>query len=124
MPTDAPADQTYAQGRQFLYTQAYIAPSEPQYVSQLVYAQPTAVYMQATPVYSDVYVHPSNYDQDNSLQGSARYTTPVEQLQSTVAIADELPNQGVGQQSSQSVTQNYIKVGSRAREQMKFVIGI
>ncbi|CAD1480395.1 unnamed protein product, partial [Heterotrigona itama] len=110
VPTDAPADQTYAQGRQFLYTQAYVAPSQPQYVSQLVYAQPTAVYMQATPVYSDVYVHPSNYDQDNSLQGSARYTTPVEQLQSTVAIADELPNQGLGQQSSQqSVTQNYIK---------------
>ncbi|XP_043510829.1 uncharacterized protein LOC122529104 [Frieseomelitta varia] len=108
-PADSPADQTYAQGRQFLYTQAYIAPSQPQYVSQLVYAQPTAVYMQATPVYSDVYVHPSNYDQDNSLQGSARYTAPVEQLQSTVAIADELPNQGLGQQSSQSVTQNYIK---------------
>ncbi|KAK9299011.1 hypothetical protein QLX08_007840 [Tetragonisca angustula] len=108
-PVDAPADQTYAQGRQFLYTQAYIAPSQPQYVSQLVYAQPAAVYMQATPVYSDIYVHPSNYDQDNSLQNSARYATPVEQLQSTIAIADELPNQGLGQQSSQSVTQNYIK---------------
>ncbi|XP_068976032.1 uncharacterized protein [Bombus flavifrons] len=109
VPTYAPSDQAYAQGRQLLYTQAYIAPSQPQYVSQLVYTQPATVYMHATPVYSDVYARPPSYDQDNSLQGSVKYTAPLEELHSAASIADELPNQGLGQQNSQSVTQNYVK---------------
>lgn len=101
-----PVDQSYAQGRQLLYTQAYIAPSQPQYVSQLVYAQPAAIYMQAAPVYTDVYARPPGYDQDNSLQG--KYAAPIEHT----PVVDDLSNQVLGQQSSQAVTQNYVKVRS------------
>lgn len=100
-----PLDQSYAQGRQLLYTQAYIAPSQPQYVSQLVYAQPATIYMQATPVYTDVYARPPSHDRDNSLQG--KYAAPIEHTQ----LVDDLSNQVLGEQSSQGVTQNYAKVG-------------
>lgn len=72
--------------------------------------------MHATPVYSDVYARPPSYDQDNSLQGSVKYTAPFEEFHSAASIADELPNQGLGQQNSQSVTQNYVKVRSDARK--------
>lgn len=99
-----PLDQSYAQGRQLLYTQAYIAPSQPQYVSQLVYAQPAAIYMQATPVYTDVYARPPSHDRDNSLQG--KYAAPIEHTQ----VVDDLSNHVLGKQSSQAaVTQNYVK---------------
>lgn len=103
-----PVDQSYAQGRQLLYTQAYIAPSQPsQYVSQLVYAQPATIYMQAAPVYTDVYARPPGYDQDNSLQG--KYAAPIEHT----PVVDDLSNQVLGQQSSHTVTRNYVKVRSR-----------
>lgn len=113
-PIYASQDQSAAQGRQFLYTQANLTPVQPQYVSQLVYALPAMVYMHATPVYSDAYERPSGYEQDNFLQGNVKYTAPPEQLQSEKPVADEVPNQVLGQQSSQSVTQNYVKVGSDA----------
>nr|XP_033339214.1 paternally-expressed gene 3 protein-like isoform X1 [Megalopta genalis] len=103
-------DQSYAQGRQFLYTQAYVAQSQPQYVSQLVYAQPAAVYMHATPVYSDVYARTPAYAQDNGEQGNVKYSEPPEQSETaTEPLADELPNQVLAQQASQSVSQNYVK---------------
>lgn len=111
VPTYVPADQSYAQGRQLLYTQAYIAPPRPQYVSQLVY-QPATVYMHATPVYTDVYARPTTYVQDNSVQGTLKYTQPPEQPPTAAPDADELPNHLLTQQTSQSVTQNYVKVGS------------
>ncbi|XP_076659394.1 uncharacterized protein LOC143362817 isoform X2 [Halictus rubicundus] len=102
-------DQSYAQGRQFLYTQAYLTPSQPQYVSQLVYAQPTTVYMHATPVYSDVYARAPAYVQDNTLQGNIKYSATPEQSETDALVSDELPNQVLAQQTSQSVSQNYVK---------------
>ncbi|XP_015439477.1 PREDICTED: uncharacterized protein LOC107194372 [Dufourea novaeangliae] len=109
VPTYVPSDQSLAQGRQFLYTQAYIAPPHPQYVSQLVYTQPATVYMHATPVYNDVYARAPAYSQDNSLHTNVNYNGPPEQLETSVPIADELPNQVLTQQTSQSVAQNYVK---------------
>ncbi|XP_017799446.1 PREDICTED: uncharacterized protein LOC108580246 [Habropoda laboriosa] len=109
VPPYVPSDQSHAQGRQFLYTRAYVAPSQPQYVSQLVYAQPTTVYMHATPVYNDVYARAPSYVQDNSLHGNVKYATQAEQLDSAAPVADELPNQASVQQTSQSVAQNYVK---------------
>lgn len=113
VPAYVPADQSYAQGRQLLYTQAYVAPqeaSQPQYVPQLVYTQPATIYMQATPVYSDIYARPPTYVQDNSLQGTVKYNAPAEQLDAAAPVADELPNQALAQQTSQTVSQTYIKV--------------
>nr|XP_031843520.1 uncharacterized protein LOC116431781 [Nomia melanderi] len=107
--TYVPQDQSYAQGRQFLYTQAYIAPSQPQYVSQLVYAQPTTVYMHAAPVYNDVYARVPTYVQDNVLQGNVKYNAPPEQPETAVPLAEELPNQVLTQQTGQSGSQNYVK---------------
>ncbi|CAK9806542.1 hypothetical protein ANTPLA_LOCUS4927 [Anthophora plagiata] len=104
-----PSDQSHAQGRQFLYTRAYIAPSQPQYVSQLVYAHPTTVYMHATPIYNDVYARAPSYVQDNSLHGTVKYTTQAEHQDSAASVADELPNQALVQQTSQSIAQNYVK---------------
>ncbi|XP_026669971.1 uncharacterized protein LOC108625454 [Ceratina calcarata] len=102
----APSDQTFAQGRQLLYTQAYVSPSsQPQYVPQLVYAQPTTtVYMHATPVYNPVYARAPAYVQDNSLQANVNYAISSEQLDATVA--DELPDQVLAHQPS---AQNYVK---------------
>ncbi|XP_076283582.1 uncharacterized protein LOC143210542 isoform X2 [Lasioglossum baleicum] len=102
-------DQSYAQGRQLLYTQAYLTPTQPQYVSQLVYAQPTTVYMHATPVYSDMFTRAPTYVQDNTLQSSIKYNTAPEQSEPDAPLSDELPNQVLAQQTSQSVSQNYVK---------------
>nr|XP_012150187.1 PREDICTED: uncharacterized protein LOC100875777 isoform X1 [Megachile rotundata]XP_012150190.1 PREDICTED: uncharacterized protein LOC100875777 isoform X2 [Megachile rotundata] len=106
VPTYVPRDQSYAQGRQFLYTQAYIAPTQPQYVPQFVYTQPT-VYMPATPVYSDIYARAPAYVQDNALQSSSKYKAS-EQLDAS-PIPDELSGPVLVQQTSQSVSQNYVK---------------
>ncbi|XP_076763144.1 uncharacterized protein LOC143430654 [Xylocopa sonorina] len=108
VPAYVPTDQSQAQGRQLLYTQAYVAPSQPQYVSQLVYAQPTTVYMHATPVYSDVYARASTYVQDNSLQGNAKHATPPEQSDNVTPV-EELSNQDLDHQLGQSVSQSYVK---------------
>ncbi|CAL7939858.1 unnamed protein product [Xylocopa violacea] len=108
VPAYVPSDQSQAQGRQLLYTQAYVAPSQPQYVSQLVYAQPTTVYMHATPVYSDVYARAPTYVQDNSLQGSVQHATPPEQSDNVTPV-EELPNQVLGHQPGQSVSESYAK---------------
>ncbi|XP_076173379.1 uncharacterized protein LOC143149696 [Ptiloglossa arizonensis] len=110
VPTYVPSDQSYAQGRQFLYTQAYIAQPQPQYVPRLVYTQPTMVYMHATPVYSDVYARAPAYLQDNTLHASGKYNAPGEQLDTATTIADhQLPTQIPVQQASQTVSQNYVK---------------
>ncbi|XP_076621677.1 uncharacterized protein LOC143342079 [Colletes latitarsis] len=109
VPTYFPTEQSYAQGRQFLYTQAYIAQPQPQYVPQLVYAQPTMVYMHATPVYSDVYARAPAYAQDNAPHANGKYNVPTEQLDTATTIADQLPNQAPIQQASQTVSLNYVK---------------
>ncbi|XP_076237885.1 uncharacterized protein LOC143181389 [Calliopsis andreniformis] len=109
VPAYTATDQAYAQGRQLLYTQAYIAPSRPQYVPQLVYTQPATVYMHATPVYSDIYARPTTYVQDNSLQGPLKYSPQAEQLVPATPVPEELPNQILAQQTSQSVEQEYVK---------------
>lgn len=108
--TYVPQDQSYAQGRQFLYTQAYMTPAQPQYVSQLVYAQPTTDHMQAAPVFNDVYVRVPAYVQDNVLQGNVKYNAPSEQPETAAPLAEELPNQVLVQQTGQSGPQNYVKV--------------
>ncbi|XP_053997372.1 uncharacterized protein LOC128886473 [Hylaeus anthracinus] len=107
VPTYFPSDQSYNQGRQFLYTQAYIAQPQSQYVPQLVYTQPTMVYMHATPVYTDVYARAPAYAQDNSLPANGKYSAPPEQLDTATTIADQLPNHV--QQASQSLSLNYVK---------------
>ncbi|XP_034183065.1 uncharacterized protein LOC117605611 isoform X2 [Osmia lignaria lignaria] len=109
VPTYLSPDQSYAQGRQFLYTQAYIAPSQSQYVPQFVYSQPTTVYMHATPVYSDIYARTPTYVQDNALQAGSKYKPSSDQLDTGVPVADELAGQVLVQQTSQSVSQNYVK---------------
>lgn len=95
VPTYVPSDQSSAQGRQFLYTQAYITPPQPQDAPRPVYAQPTTVYtpMHGAPVYRDAYARPSIYAQDNSLQGNIQYAVAPEYSDSPAQIDDESPNQ-------------------------------
>jgi len=94
-----------------LHTQAYITPSQPQYVQQLVYMHPGIVYDPAA-AYSDLYTRLPAYIQDNYLRGQANQYQTQQQLYIAPAIGQEAPKEDLQEQISQDLPQNYIKVGA------------
>lgn len=99
-----------------MHTQAYITPSQPQYVQQFVYAQPGLVYSDHAAAYSDLYARLPAYIQDNYLRAQAnQYQTQQQQQQQQLYIAPtlghEAPKEILQEQISQELPQNYIKVG-------------
>ncbi|XP_012226771.2 putative mediator of RNA polymerase II transcription subunit 12 isoform X1 [Linepithema humile] len=105
--------QSFAHGKTLLHTQAYIQPqlSQPQYVQQLVYAQPGIIYNDPTAAYSDLYSRlPVQYIQDNFLRGQANQYQTQQQLYVAQQIAQEAPKEILQEQVSQDLPQNYVKV--------------
>ncbi|KAL2731912.1 myb-like protein AA [Vespula squamosa] len=123
-------EQSYTQGKQLLYTQAYITQSHPQqqqqqqspppqqqqqqqqqHVSPVIYNQGNTLYTQTTPIQTDLYVRSPVYVQDNSLHGQInQYSGQTEQSYLSSASEQQLPKQILRQEESQSVSQNYVKV--------------
>lgn len=108
-PVYVQPQQSPAKGKTLLHTQAYITPSQPRYVQQLVYTQPGIVYTDPAAAYSDIYARLPAYIQDNSLPGQvSQYQT--QQLYVTPTIVSEAPKKVVQEQISQDPPQNYVKV--------------
>ncbi|XP_011694460.1 PREDICTED: uncharacterized protein LOC105453884 isoform X2 [Wasmannia auropunctata] len=102
------AQQPLTQGKTLLHTQAYITPSQPQYVQPLVYTQPGIVYSDPAAAYSDLYARLPAYIQDNYLRG--QINPYQQQLYIAPAIGPEAPKEILQEQISQDLPQNYIKV--------------
>ncbi|XP_011874262.1 PREDICTED: RNA polymerase II degradation factor 1-like [Vollenhovia emeryi] len=102
--------QPLAQGKTLLHTQAYIAPSHPQYVQQLVYTQPGLVYSDPAAAYSDFYARLPAYIQDNYLRGQVNQYQTQQQLYVAPPTGHEAPKEVLQEQISQDQPQNYIKV--------------
>ncbi|XP_018396185.1 PREDICTED: uncharacterized protein LOC108774545 isoform X2 [Cyphomyrmex costatus] len=96
--------QPLAEEKPILHTQAYITPSQPQYVHQLVYMQPGIIYSDPTAAYSDLYARLPAYIQDNYLRANQQ------QLYIAPTIGHEVPKEFLQEQISQELPQNYIKV--------------
>ncbi|XP_070148899.1 uncharacterized protein [Polyergus mexicanus] len=93
-----------------LHTQAYITPSQPHYVQQLVYMQPGIVYTDPTTAYSDIYARLPAYIQDNSLPGQVNQYQTQQELYVRPTIVTEAPDKVLQEQISQDLPQNYVKV--------------
>ncbi|XP_039304306.1 uncharacterized protein LOC105194912 isoform X2 [Solenopsis invicta] len=104
--------QPLAQGKNpLLHTQAYIAPSQPQYVQQLIYSQPGIGYNDPAAAYSDFYTRLPAYIQDNYLRGQLnQYQAQQQQLYVAPTIGPEAPKEILQEQIVQDLPQNYIKV--------------
>lgn len=111
IPLYVQPQQSLAQGKTLLHTQAYIAPSQPQYVQQVVYMQPGIIYSDPAAAYSDFYTRLPAYIQDNYLRGQVSQYQPQQQLY-IAPIGHEAPKEVLQQQISQDQPQNYIKVGT------------
>jgi len=111
--------QPVAQGKTLLHTQAYITPSQPQYVQQLVYTQPGIVYSDPAAAYSDLYARLPAYIQDNYLRGQANQYQTQQQLYIAPTIGQEAPKEDLQEQISQDLSQNYIKVGAIDRSRFR-----
>lgn len=111
-PQPQPQQQLISQGKKLLYTQAYIRPTQPQYLQQLVYApQPGVVYSEPNAAYSDLYARIPAYIQDNSLRDQVnQYQAQHQQLYVLPTIAHEAPRQVFQGQISQNIPQSYVKV--------------
>ncbi|XP_011149730.1 uncharacterized protein LOC105189370 isoform X2 [Harpegnathos saltator] len=102
--------QPLAQGKKLLYTQAYVTPSQPQYVQQLIYTQPGVVYSDPTAAYSDLYARIPAYIQENSLRGQVNQYETQQQVYVTPTIGHEAPKEVLQEQVGQELPQDYIKV--------------
>ncbi|XP_015173884.1 PREDICTED: adenylate cyclase, terminal-differentiation specific-like isoform X2 [Polistes dominula] len=122
-------EQSYSQGNQLLYTQAYITQpkqhrlqhqqqqqhyqqqQQQQHVSTVISNQGNALYTQTTPLQADLYVKSPVYVQDNSLHGQVnQYNGQTEQSYIS-SVTEQLPKQILREdEESQSVSQNYVKV--------------
>ncbi|XP_028051066.2 uncharacterized protein LOC105838808 isoform X2 [Monomorium pharaonis] len=103
--------QLLNQGKTLLHTQAYIAPSQPQYFQQFIYTQPGIVYSDPAAAYSDFYARLPAYIQDNYLRGQLnQYQTQQQQLYIAPAIGPEAPKEILQEQIGQDLSQNYLKV--------------
>lgn len=102
--------QLFAQGKKLFYTQAYVAPSQPQYVQQLIYTQPGAVYSDPTTAYSDLYARLPAYVQENSLHGQVNQYQTQQQVYVTPTTGHEAPKEVLQEQVSQELPQDYVKV--------------
>ncbi|XP_071634040.1 uncharacterized protein [Temnothorax longispinosus] len=109
-PLYAQPQQSLAQGKTLLHTQAYITPSQPQYVQQLVYTQPGIAYSDPAAAYSDFYARLPAYIQDNYLRGQLNQYQTQQQLYIAPTIGHEAPKEVLQEQISQDQSQNYIKV--------------
>ncbi|XP_072742976.1 uncharacterized protein [Anoplolepis gracilipes] len=109
-PVYVQPQQSPAKGKTLLHTQAYITPSQPRYVQQLIYTQPGVVYTDPAAAYSDIYARLPAYIQDNSLPGQVTQYQTQQQLYVTPTIVAEAPKQVLQEQISQDLPQNYVKV--------------
>jgi len=120
--------QSVPQGRALLHTQAYIAPTQPQYTQQFVYMQPGVIYSDPAAAYSNFYARIPAYIQDNSLHGqSNQYQGQSvllnqyqgqQQLYVTPTIDQETPKEILQEQIDQDLpAQAYVKV--RTAKQIK-----
>lgn len=112
--------QSLTQGKPLLHTQAYITPSQPQYVQQLVYTQPGIVYNDPAAAYSDLYARLPTYIQDNYLRGQVNQYQTQQQLYVAPTIGHEAPKEILQEQISQDQPQNYIKVGICVTDRNRF----
>ncbi|XP_014606484.1 PREDICTED: putative mediator of RNA polymerase II transcription subunit 12 [Polistes canadensis] len=123
-------EQSYSQGNQLLYTQAYITKpqqhrlhqqqqqhhqqqqQQQQHVSTVISNQGNALYTQTTPLQADLYVKSPVYVQDNSLHGQVnQYNGQTEQSYISSVTEQQLSKQILHEdEESQSVSQNYVKV--------------
>lgn len=102
--------QSFVQGKKLLHTQAYITPAQPQYVQQLVYAQPGVIYSDPSAAYSDLYTRIPAYIPDNSLRAQVNQYQTQQQLYVTPTIDHEAPREVLQEQIVQDLPQNYVKV--------------
>ncbi|XP_032664828.1 uncharacterized protein LOC116841240 isoform X3 [Odontomachus brunneus] len=114
LPLYVQPQQPLAQGKKLLYTQAYVAPPQPQYVQQLIYTQPGAIYSDPAAAYSDLYARIPAYIQENSLRGQVNQYQTQQQVYITPTIGHEAPKEvlqeQVSQELPQELPQDYIKV--------------
>ncbi|KAI4500502.1 hypothetical protein M0802_004464 [Mischocyttarus mexicanus] len=124
-------EQSYPQGNQLLYTQAYITqpqqhqqeqqqqqqqqqhqPRQQQRVSTVISNQGNALYTQTTPLQANPYIKSPVYVQDNSLHGQInQYNGQTEQSYISSVTEQQQPKQILRQdEESQSVSQNYVKI--------------
>lgn len=119
LPLYVQPQQPLAQGKKLLYTQAYVAPSQPQYVQQLIYTQPGAIYSDPAAAYSDLYARIPAYIQENSLRGQVNQYQTQQQVYVTPTIGHEAPKEvlqeQVSQELPQELPQDYIKVRTIGR---------
>lgn len=108
-PVYVQPQQSLTKGKTLLHTQAYIAPSQPRYVQQLVYTQPSIVYSDPAAAYSDIYTRLPAYIEDNSLRGQVTQYQTQQQLYVT-PIVPEAQKSILQEQISQDLPQNYVKV--------------
>ncbi|KAG7197250.1 hypothetical protein KM043_018373 [Ampulex compressa] len=104
-------DQSYAQGKNLLYTQAYLGPSKQQYVPQFVYTQPAGLYADAGTIYTDFYAHTPVYAQDNTLHGSGNQFD-TQQVYVSPTIVQEQSKQVSRPHKNQGASASYAKVPS------------
>ncbi|XP_050454834.1 uncharacterized protein LOC126853277 isoform X1 [Cataglyphis hispanica] len=109
-PVYVQPQQLPAKEKTLLHTQAYITPSQPHYVQQLVYAQPGIVYTDPAAAYSDIYARFPAYIQDNSLSGQINQYQTQQQLYVIPTINAETPKKVLQEQIGQDLPQNYVKV--------------
>lgn len=109
-PVYVQPQQSPAKGKTLLHTQAYITPSQPRYVQQLVYTQPgSLIYTDPASAYSDIYTRLPAYIQDNSLLGQvSQYQS--QPLYVAPTIVSEAPKKVLQEQINQDPPQNYVKV--------------
>jgi len=113
-----------------LHTQAYLAPTQPQYTQQFVYTQPGIVYSDPAAAYSNFYARIPAYIQDNSLHGQSNQGQyqgqsvllnqyqDQQQLFVTPTIGQEMPKEILQEQVGQDLpAQTYVKV--RITKQIK-----
>lgn len=110
LPLYVQPQQSLAQGKKLLYTQAYVTPTQPQYVQQLIYTQPSVVYSDPAAAYSDFYARIPAYVQENSLRGQVNQYQTQQQVYVTPTIGHETPKEVLQEHVSQELPQDYIKV--------------
>ncbi|XP_029157351.1 uncharacterized protein LOC114929764 isoform X2 [Nylanderia fulva] len=108
-PVYVQPQQSLTKGKTLLHTQAYITPSQPRYVQQLVYTQPGIVYTDPAAAYSDIYARLPAYIDDNSLRGQINQYQTQQQYYITPLVPEAQKNI-LQEQISQDLPQNYVKM--------------
>lgn len=82
----------YAQSEKMHHQQKkviYLTQQQMQYLPQIIYTEPKAVYSQTAPVYADIFSRLPNFVQDNSLNSHANQYSQNEQYYIPTAIDEQ-----------------------------------